>query len=60
MWNHLKYLLSIILTLKESGKLIVILTAADICDMLSLKDQGKEPANILRDKIDEMLIALTR
>lgn len=46
--------------LKEVGKLIVILTAKDICDMLKLKDNGDEPSEILRLKIDEMLIKLTR
>ena len=46
--------------LKEAGKLIVILTANDICEMLKLKDKGDEPSIILRAKIDEMLIKLTR
>lgn len=46
--------------LKEAGKLIVILTASDICDMLALKDKGDEPSGILRQKIDEMLTTLTR
>lgn len=46
--------------LKEAGKLIVILTAKDICEMLKLKDKGDEPSIILRAKIDEMLIKLTR
>ncbi|WP_026729061.1 restriction endonuclease [Flavobacterium denitrificans] len=46
--------------LKEAGKLIVILTSEDICNMLKLKDNGDEPAIILRAKIDEMLVKLTR
>lgn len=46
--------------LKEAGKLIVILTAQDICSMLRLKDIGDEPATILRERIDEMLVTLTR
>jgi hypothetical protein len=46
--------------LKEAGKLIVILTLSDICEMLHRKDKGDEPAIILRVKIDEMLITLTR
>jgi hypothetical protein len=46
--------------LKETGKLIVILTVKDICEMLKLKDKGDEPSIILRAKIDEMLIKLTR
>lgn len=46
--------------LKEAGKLIVILTSIDICEMLKLKDKGDEPSIILRAKIDEMLIKLTR
>lgn len=46
--------------LKEAGKLIVILTVEDICEMLKLKDKGDEPSIILRAKIDEMLIKLNR
>jgi hypothetical protein len=46
--------------LKEAGKLIVILTSKEICEMLQLKDKGDEPAIIIREKIDEMLIKLTR
>ena len=46
--------------LKEAGKLIVILTPRDICDMLTLKDNGDEPADVLRQRIDDMLIHLTR
>lgn len=46
--------------LKEAGKLIVILTMKDVCEMLKLKDKGDEPSIILRAKIDEMLIKLTR
>jgi hypothetical protein len=38
----------------------VILTVKDICEMLKLKDKGDEPSIILRAKIDEMLIKLTR
>lgn len=46
--------------LKEAGKLIVILSLVDICDMLKLRDNGDEPATVLRRRIDEMLVALTR
>lgn len=46
--------------LKETGKLIVILTAEDIWEMLKLKDKGDEPSIILRAKIDDILIYLTR
>jgi hypothetical protein len=46
--------------LKEAGKLIIILTAKDLCDMLKLRDNGDEPSLILRRKIDEILTTLTR
>jgi tRNA1(Val) A37 N6-methylase TrmN6 len=46
--------------LKEEGKLIVILTAKDICEVNKLKDKGYEPSIILKVKIDEMLIKLKR
>lgn len=46
--------------LKEAGKLIVILTPKDLCEMLTLKDNGDEPEQILRQKIDQILVTLTR
>jgi hypothetical protein len=46
--------------LKEAGKLIVILTNDDINKMLIRNDNGDEPEIILRDKIDNILIELTR
>lgn len=46
--------------LKEAGKLIVILTANDLCDMLDAKEKGNEPSDILKDRIDNMLIELAR
>lgn len=46
--------------LKEAGKLIVILTADDLCDMLDAKEKGNEPSDILKDRIDNMLIELAR
>ena len=46
--------------LKESGKLIVVLDNNDICKMLNFKDNGDEPAIILRQVIDDMLIKLNR
>lgn len=46
--------------LKEHGKLIIILTLNDLCEMLDMKDDGNDPAEILRNKIDEILIKMTR
>jgi len=46
--------------LKESGKLIVIISATNLCEMLSMKDGGTEPSELLRDKVDQLLIEMTR
>lgn len=46
--------------LKEAGKLIVVLDNEDVCDMLTLKDNGDEPSAVLRKRIDEILIKLNR
>lgn len=46
--------------LKEAGKLIVILTNEDLCDMLTLKDFGNEPTEVLRARVDDSLIRLNR
>lgn len=46
--------------LKEAGKLIVILSSKDVCNMLEMKDAGNEPTELLREKIDELLIGMSR
>lgn len=46
--------------LKEAGKLIVIISAKDLCKMLDMKDNGVEPAELLRAKIDDLLITMSR
>ncbi|MCP2045534.1 hypothetical protein [Pontibacter sp. HSC-36F09] len=47
-------------SLKEAGKLIVILDNKDICEMLDIRDSGDEPTKFLRRKIDDMLVTLNR
>ncbi|WP_293744885.1 hypothetical protein [uncultured Pedobacter sp.] len=46
--------------LKEHGKLILIISGADLCEMLNDKDLGNEPSALLRRKVDELLSKLTR
>jgi hypothetical protein len=46
--------------LKEHGKLILIISGADLCQMLNDKDLGNEPSALLRRKVDELLSKLTR
>jgi hypothetical protein len=46
--------------LKEVGKLIIILTANDLIEMLAWKDRGDDPSEILRDKVDKVLITMSR
>jgi len=46
--------------LREHGKLILILTNADLCKMLDMKADGREPSDYLSDKLDDFLISLSR
>lgn len=46
--------------LKEAGKLIIILTVEDLCEMLDEMAKGNEPSSKLKDKLDKMLVELTR
>jgi len=46
--------------LREHGKVILILSNADLCKMIELKDSGGEPSDYLSDKLDEFLISLSR
>lgn len=46
--------------LRETGKLIVILTMQDLCGMIKLKENGDDPTDVLRDKVDDMLITIIR
>ena len=46
--------------LREHGKLLIILTPKDLCIMLDMKDNGKVPSEYLSEKLDEILISLSR
>lgn len=46
--------------LREHGKLLMILTPEDLCEMLKIKDDGKVPSEYLSEKLDEILISLSR
>ena len=47
-------------SLRESGKLIIGLSLKDICQMLGMKDKGDDPNTYLSDKIDKILMQLSR
>lgn len=46
--------------LKEHGKLILILSNQDLCEMLKMKDNGLSPNDYLADLLDKWLISLSR
>lgn len=46
--------------LRESGKLIIVVSLRDICKMLHAKDQNDDPSDTLSDALDEMLMTVTR
>jgi len=47
-------------SLRESGKLIICLSSKEICIMLNMKDKGDDPNTYLSDKIDRILMQLSR
>jgi len=47
-------------SLRESGKLIISLNQKDICKMLKMKDDGDDPNSYLTEKIDNILMKLSR
>jgi len=46
--------------LKEHGKLILIVSLAEVCEMLRKKDQGDDPSDYLLTKLDDFLTRLER
>ena len=46
--------------LRENGKLIVILTTKNLKEMIVNKEKGDDPTDLLRYKIDEILIKMSR
>ncbi|TDP59462.1 restriction endonuclease [Flavobacterium dankookense] len=47
-------------SLKEHGKLIMILSDENLCEMLKLKDNGDSPNDYLSNLLDKWLISLSR
>lgn len=46
--------------MRESGKLIVVLSDTELCEMLSMKDRGEDPTDLLFDLVDDLLLSLSR
>lgn len=46
--------------LREAGKLIVIITGQQLCEMLTAKDSGEEPELLLNELVDNMLVKMLR
>lgn len=46
--------------LKEHGKLILIISASDICEMLELADGGNEASDFMLGRLDDFLTRLER
>jgi hypothetical protein len=46
--------------LKEHGKLILVLSADDICEMLELIDGGSDPSDFMLSELDDLLTQLER
>jgi hypothetical protein len=45
-------------TLRESGKVILVLSLEDVVKLLRAKDQGLEPSDLLIDYLDELLTGI--
>ena len=46
--------------LREAGKLIVIVTGQQLCQMLEAKDRGEEPELLLNELVDDLLVKMLR
>jgi hypothetical protein len=46
--------------LREAGKLIVIVTGRQLCQMLEAKDRGEEPELLLNELVDDLLVKMLR
>jgi hypothetical protein len=47
-------------SLRENGKLIINLDLKEICKLLTMKDAGDDPNTYLSEKIDDILMTLSR
>ena len=46
--------------LKESGKLIISLDDNDLIKMLAMKETGEEPSDYLLDKVERLLMSVSK
>ncbi|MGF6229247.1 hypothetical protein QFZ27_003202 [Inquilinus ginsengisoli] len=46
--------------LRENGKLILIISSQELCQVLRGKDRGDDPTNLLIEKLDDMLTQIER
>lgn len=46
--------------MREHGKLIIVLEDDELCQMLSMKEQGDDPSEYLFEKVDDFLMSLSR
>lgn len=46
--------------LREDGKLLLLLTNDDLIEMIKLRENGGDPAGLLLDKLDNMLLILEK
>lgn len=46
--------------LREQGKLILCISAEELCKLLRGFDKGDDPTNLIADRLDEMLMTIGR
>ena len=46
--------------MRESGKLIISLNDEDLIKMISMKENGEEPSDYLLNKVECMLMAVSK
>lgn len=46
--------------MREHGKLILIVDDDDVCEMLHMRERGKDPSDLLFDRVDEFLMSMPR
>ena len=46
--------------LREAGKLILLLSLQDLCEMLHVSDRAQDPEILLYQKLDELLTTMLR
>ena len=46
--------------LRENGKLIIDLNDNDLIKMISMKENGEEPSDYLLDKVERLLMSVSK